>query len=168
VIEPLLLVDVDGTLNPSKTCYSSLSWAEYVLDGKTVSLCMEHGSWLDSLDDKFEAVWCTAWEEKANEFIGSTLMLPEWDYVRMLSPGGGPRLNSEFMPTPKLIEVIDYVGDRPFVWVDDRFNTDAHAWVDMRNLEIPSLLIEVDPEVGMTKADFQLIEDFHDYLYGDD
>lgn len=163
--KPILLLDIDGTLNPRKTCYSDLSYVECMIDGTSVRVCIDHGTWIDSLTDLYEVTWCSAWGDKAN-LISEALGLPALSCVPVETVDSRV-MNSPYMPTPKLKEVQAYVGDAPFVWVDDLLNDDAHQWVDKRNESIPTLLVEIDSEVGLKKTDIQLIEDFHDYAFGD-
>jgi hypothetical protein len=54
----------------------------------------------------------------------------------------------------KVPAVAGCVGNRPAVWVDDVITPGARAWAAR---EIPTLLVEVDPAVGLTRGTVDLL-----------
>lgn len=150
-LKPLLLIDVDGVLNP----LCSLSkipkgFDKYRLLGYRVFLNKRHGEWLNSLSDKYELVWATTWEQDANICIGPRIGLPklpfitfQWDKVSL---------------TQKLPNVKAYVGDRRFVWLDDDLWEDAHAWAKRINGQ--GLLIDIDPLIGLTEKQVNILREW--------
>ena len=56
-----------------------------------------------------------------------------------------------FPPEGKLPAVSQYVGTQPLAWIDDALTPGARAWAATR--EAPTLLLDVDPAEGLTRAD---------------
>lgn len=151
---PLLLLDVDGPLNPHLA--GPLDEFEVVRGAWGVwRLAPWHGERLLALADTFELVWATAWEDDANRYIAPALGLPELPMIRFSDVVGSTG-------TWKLATVRRYVGNRPVCWVDDELGADAHQWA--RRRRVPTMLMDVDPRVGLVEDDFRRIEDFGDAL----
>ena len=151
--QPLLLLDVDGVLNPLALRPPpgfSVQW----IDGYEVALSGKHREWLGELVRSFELVWATTWEDSANESIGPLLGLPELPVVRF----SGERTGD----TWKLEAVRSAVGDRPLVWIDDELFLDAYEWAQGR--DAPTLLIRPSSSVGMTASHFDEICRFRDEI----
>ncbi|WP_459650946.1 HAD domain-containing protein [Kitasatospora sp. Ki12] len=178
MVRPVLLVDVDGPLNPDAAKpyrrpagyethrLMTPRWeaAErrrlraWGLPNKRpkplrVWLNPAHGAALAALP--FDLVWATTWEEDANEFLAPILGLPPlpviaWSDPRP-DPGGGV-----FWKTP---EVVAWARGRPFAWVDDLITDADRAWVEERHRG-PALLHRVDPKVGLTAEDFAALADW--------
>lgn len=69
-MKPLLLVDVDGVLNPFPECPEG--YAEYDFfpeDDEPVRLARVHGEWLRELARAFEVVWASGWGAEANRLL---------------------------------------------------------------------------------------------------
>jgi hypothetical protein len=78
-MKPVLLMDVDGVLNP----YGALprkflkhGFVKHVIDFDgtgndlvDVHLNQEHGRFLTTLSDHFDPYWCTFWNHKANTLL---------------------------------------------------------------------------------------------------
>jgi hypothetical protein len=117
-----------------------------VVDGIPHFLSEEAGAHLLDLAGAFELVWCTGWEEKANEHLVPALglgdPLPYLSFDAHRGPGH---------TTPghwKLGALEEHAGDRPLAWIDDAFNDACHAWAAGRGA--PTLLVETEPAVGLT------------------
>ena len=135
---PVLLVDVDGVVSlfgfdhncPPLAC-------PVVVDGTPHWLSEGAGPRLERLSRTFECVWCTGWEERAEEHLPRLLGLPGgW---RHLALGEGWKL-----------EAIDTSlgAQRPIAWIDDVHDEREAAWAAAR--EGPTLLVTCDPAVGLT------------------
>ena len=110
---PLLLVDVDGVLNPFAAPGCPDGYAEYnfFAGEEPVRVCPEHGRWLQELAARFELTWATAWGTEANRLLAPLLRLPELPVIEFPA--------APFEPRDKLPAVRSFAGDRPLAWLDD-------------------------------------------------
>jgi hypothetical protein len=119
--QPLLLVDVDGVLSlfgfegstppPGKGA---------LIDGVPHLLSQHAADALNGLAAAFECVWCTGWEERADEHLPHLLGVPSgWRHL-VFDEATGPGTSS---PGHWKLDAIDaYAGtDRPLAWIDDAF-----------------------------------------------
>jgi hypothetical protein len=141
-ILPLLLLDVDGVLNPYAASACPPGYIEHDLfpGEDPVRLCPAHGPWLQELAARFQIVWATGWGENANRLLAPLLRLPALPVISFPVP---------FDPLSKLPAIVRYAGNRPLVWLDDMLQSDAFAWASERGT--PALLISVDPAEGLTR-----------------
>jgi hypothetical protein len=147
--KPLLLVDVDGVISlwgfPSDKRPDGTFLA---VDGIPHFLSHEAARHLQGLAADFALVWCTGWEEKADEYLPAALGLP----------AGLPHLSFDAQvgagtTTPghwKLAAIDAFAGDRPAAWIDDAFNDACHDWAAARRA--PTLLVETEPATGLTEV----------------
>ncbi|MFC9424982.1 HAD domain-containing protein [Streptomyces sp. NPDC056987] len=162
-MKPLLLIDVDGPLNP----YAALSeprpphgYTAHVMRPSawpypqplTVLLNPEHGTELLALAGRYELVWATTWEGDANEWIGPHLGLPELPYISWPETHGRTPRGTFW----KTRYVLEYAAGRPFAWVDDEITPYDREWVEREHLT-PALLLRVDPGIGLTRPDFEAL-----------
>ena len=102
---------------------------------------------LHALSDRYELVWCSGWEEKANEYLPGLVglgPLPHLSFDRP-APAGPPVAHW------KLAAIDAHAGpDRALAWVDDAFNDACRRWA--RERAGPTLLITTRPELGLTAA----------------
>ena len=141
---PILLVDVDGVLNPWEAEFCPDGFAEYeFFPGEPVLLSPGHGALLTSLADAYELVWATAWEHNANRFICPVLALPALPVIEF--PLGGRDLLFRKLPA-----VAEAVGDRPCAWIDDVHPPDHYEWAATRG--VPTLIVDINPAEGLTSA----------------
>jgi hypothetical protein len=141
----MLLVDVDGVLNPYGFDQPPRGFAPYRFfpeDDYPVYLAEVHGRWLNELSERFEMVWASGWEEEANRFIAPLFGLPRWPTIRF------PPI--PFDPAEKVPAIDRFVGDRRCAWVEDRMTKQAFDWAAKRTA--PTLLIDVEPSVGLTRG----------------
>lgn len=147
MLKPLLLLDLDGPLNPF------LSWnavdqgyervnAEY----STWMLHKKHGQWLRVLSQRAEVMWASTWEETANELACAFYGLPDFSVLHFGSDS--MRTGLPF----KLHEVQQVAKDRPLIWIDDEIEEEAREWTMQRT--DPTLLIVPDPSEGWTEAQY--------------
>lgn len=147
-MRPVLLVDVDGPLNPyaAKPSRRPAGYETHRLltPGWAASerrRLIDHGLphrpvkplrvWLNPLHGPalralpFDLVWATTWEEEANEFIAPVLGLPELPFIAWASTRHSPE-GGVFWKTP---EIVAWASGRPFAWVDDDITASDHDWV---------------------------------------
>lgn len=163
---PLLLIDVDGPLNPyaanpnrRPAGYEThrmrpTGWQEPWKKPLRVWLNPTHGPALQKLP--YDLVWCTTWAAEANEWIAPHIGLPElpfidWDEER--------RPVSDRMPDGtywKTHQVIEYAAGRPFAWIDDEM-TDRDREYAAEHHGGPALLHDVSPRLGLLEPDFEAL-----------
>jgi HAD domain in Swiss Army Knife RNA repair proteins len=141
---PLALVDIDGVLNPYAAPSCPPGFSEYRLfpnDAEPHWLCPTHGEWLRELAQVFDLVWASAWGTVAQQLLGPILDLDDFPFVPM------PPI--PFPPREKVAAIENYVGDRAVAWIDDVLEDEARQWAQSR--PAPTLLVPVDPAVGITR-----------------
>lgn len=148
-MKPVLLVDVDGVISLWGFSSDRRPEGAFVsVDGIPHFLSQAAGRHLLDLARTFDLVWCTGWEEKADEHLPAALGVPSGlpflrfdDHV----PAGTT------MPGHwKLGAIDEFLGDRPAAWIDDAFNDACHAWAARRSA--PTLLVRTSPDAGLTGA----------------
>jgi hypothetical protein len=145
--KPLLLVDVDGVISlfgfdPANRPPGTFE----MVDGIHHYLSASAGEHLRTLSESFELVWCTGWEEKANEYLPHALALPApLPYLSFDRAVG--RANTHW----KLDAIDAHAGpDRPLAWIDDALAPECFRWAADR--PGPTLLVETQPAIGITAA----------------
>ncbi|WP_406442197.1 hypothetical protein OHB00_39265 [Streptomyces sp. NBC_00631] len=166
---PLLLLDVDGPLNPFRARFlrhrgyvtrrlHPANWSarqqpgsRALRRGLRVRLHPGHGARLLALP--YELAWATTWTHQANEMIGPVIGLPELPVIEWPEP---------FAKDPdglywKTRTVLTWAAGQPFVWVDDMVTE-----LDVRHVaehhDGPALLLPVDPRHGLRARDFAALE----------
>ncbi|MEU0569062.1 HAD domain-containing protein [Nonomuraea sp. NPDC005983] len=151
-MKPLLLVDVDGVLNPMGRPTPDFRRYECNIGGHayTVHLNPRHGTRLLELavQTGSELVWATTWEEHANEWIAPRLGLPALQVVPMgpFEPSG----RGEMFKTPYVAAYAAALGRRPFVWFDDQVWLEDEEYLRGHQGLDDFLLVHVDPRHGLT------------------
>ena len=143
---PLLLIDVDGVISLFGFDQTEPPDGRLVaVDGIPHLISARAGERLARLAAAFECVWCTGWEDRADEHLPALLGLP----------GGWAHLSFAAAPGPGLhwkLEAIEaHAGpDRPVAWIDDAHDDSCARWAAER--PGPALLVATDPAVGLTEA----------------
>lgn len=169
--KPLLLLDVDGVLNPYMRTPPYDPFIEYVIQadlhetsimrredserfGTRVFLDRKgHRSMILELMEHYEVRWCTYWEEYAHKILVPFYDIPmlEWYRLPVLNPLG-PWVNC-YLKTPVIYHHLDQdeEQDRTVVWVDD----EAYDEIDgatLREQGCPNFYVEnTNPSVGLTQ-----------------
>ena len=96
--------------------------------------------------DDYELVWCTGWEEKANDYLPRALGLPApLPYLSFDRDVG--RANAHW----KLAAIDRYAGHRrALAWIDDAHDAACADWAQARSA--PTLLLATAPATGITAA----------------
>ena len=153
-LRPLLLLDVDGPLNPFRaTKPKGYTMHRLPTAGSSFNVWLnhDHGSMLldFAAEHGLELVWCTTWEHDANVCVGLHIGLPELPVI-------------EFGFTAhdwKFGAVLRYAAGRPLAWLDDDFllfDTEQQAFLEQRG-DTPTLLHLVSPGVGLTADDLDTV-----------
>lgn len=161
--QPILFVDVDGVISlfgfPSGL---RLPGTFHWVDGIAHCIGTNCGERLRRLDDHFELVWATGWEEKANEYLPFLLDLPRKHYPVLTFDGGAVFGSAHW----KLDAIEDYARGRAAAWIDDSLDSTCHAWAAGR--DEPTLLVETDAPVGITDEHVDLLVRWADEVDGRD
>ncbi|HEV3072656.1 MAG TPA: HAD domain-containing protein [Solirubrobacteraceae bacterium] len=148
---PLLLIDIDGVISLFGFAAGERpSGAFHAIDGIPHFLSTTAAENLLGLVSVFDLVWCSGWEEKAEEYLPHLLGLPAG--LPFLSferdVGGATAARAHW----KLDAIDAHAGpERPLAWLDDAFNTACHEWAAKR--PGPTLLVRTAPERGLTRRE---------------
>ncbi|WP_372350112.1 hypothetical protein [Streptomyces sp. KL116D] len=169
---PLLLLDVDGPLNPYAARFPRLhgyhahrlspsTWLARQEPGSRsrrrglrVVLHPGHGALLRALP--YELAWATTWMHEANEMIGPAIGLAgelpviEWPELFAHDPDG------LYWKTRTLVE---WAAGRPFAWVDDMVTERDVAYVRAHH-DAPALLLTIHPRRGLRADDFARLREW--------
>ena len=145
--QPLLLLDIDGVISLFGFDAQRPPPGRYrLVDGIPHFLSTHAAQLVAGLARSFELVWCSGWEEKADEVLPGILGVPKGlpHLSFPLVDGGVPR-------HWKLASIDAFVGpDRPTAWIDDAFDDSCHTWAAQRTG--PTKLVRTEPAVGLTAA----------------
>ena len=149
--KPVLLVDIDGVI-------SLWGWAADVrpelrpngafhnVDGVMHFLSAVAGNHLLALMSSFELVWCSGWEEKADEHLPRSLGVPTGLAFLSFDRNRG-REHGHW----KLAAIEAYAGpERPLAWIDDAHDDACRSWAAERRG--PTLLVQTEPATGLTET----------------
>jgi HAD domain in Swiss Army Knife RNA repair proteins len=164
--KPLLMVDIDGVVSlfgfrPDAAPEGTMRW----IDGIPHFLSAAAARHLLTLGGVFELVWCSGWEERANEHLPHLLGLPgELPFLSfqragdetgaVAGAGAGAEAEAGAKSTRghwKLDAIAAFAGSRPLAWIDDCIDAACHAWAAARTA--PTLLVQTSPERGLTDAE---------------
>jgi HAD domain in Swiss Army Knife RNA repair proteins len=156
VEQPLLLVDVDGVLNPLGRVSGDFRSHDCVVDGVLYKVRLNplHGAALLAVAKETGAAltWATTWEDDANTWIGPEIGLSPLPVVPM-PPPAGRTAGGEYGEMFKTPHVARYAEGRPFVWFDDDVWTQDEDYLRDHPDVDDFLLIRVDARRGLGNAD---------------
>jgi hypothetical protein len=146
---PLLLLDVDGVL-----CPMGGGDGEAMVESPDnhVRYARALPERLATLAKAFTLVFATSWGQKANDALCPLFGLPP---LPVIGFGG---VTFRLGTTYKLPAIRQFVKDRPFAWIDDEIGRDAHRWARRRS--VPTLLLDVRPDHGLTADDVHALLQF--------
>lgn len=171
---PVLVLDVDGVLNPFGPEPARSGFARHRYNGLNtagekvefdVHLHPQHGAWIEALVALgVDAVWGTTWGDIANEWIapriGLTTDLPVLDV--------GAHVSTRFGWTSKATAVLDHIGrDRPLAWLDDIFGGKEFGWAEGRSDRgVPTVVEQIDGSAGLAPATQTRVERWAEQVTG--
>jgi hypothetical protein len=144
---PRLLLDIDGVISlfgfpagePPPGSWRLVDGIPHLISARAPAL-------LSRLAQAFTLVWCSGWEERANEHLPAALGLPaalEWIGL----DGRRPQDGGEHW---KLAAIDAHAGRHaPLAWIDDDLDERCRRWAAAR--PAPTLLVDSDPRVGLTE-----------------
>ncbi|MFF7182445.1 HAD domain-containing protein [Streptomyces sp. NPDC008121] len=163
--KPLLLIDVDGPLNPyaaqrerRPAGYTTHRMSPTGWTGAKplrVWLNPAHGGELLALAEAYELVWATTWKGEANDWIGPHLGLPELPFIDWPQMHGRAPYGTFW----KTQYILEYAAGRPFAWIDDDIASHDRAYVEQNHLAA-ALLLHVDERIGLTRPDFDALAEW--------
>jgi len=150
VARPLLAVDIDGVISlfgfeerPARTQFQ-------MVDGVLHCISLPVGDRLLRLSERFELVWASGWEDKANYYLPELLGLPELPHVAfdVAARDGDAHW--------KLAGLEAYVGTRAIAWIDDNFDFSCYEWAERRAQ--PTLLVPTESHLGLEEGHVAALE----------
>jgi hypothetical protein len=152
--KPLLFVDIDGVLSLFGFLSDSRPRGAWIsVEGVVHLISATASEHLHRLAVSYDLVWCSGWEEKANEHLVRALMLETaLPFLRFSQAIDGAAPARHW----KLAAIEDHAGERPLAWIDDAHDDGCRAWADSR--PAPTLLVTTDPPVGLTGAHVVALE----------
>jgi hypothetical protein len=146
----LLLVDIDGVISLFGGELTAKAGSLHSIDGMLHFLSATAAEHLLDLAAEFDLVWCSGWEEKAEEHLPHLLGLPRGlPFLRFERAVG--RSNAHW----KLAAIDTYARERPLAWLDDALSDACHEWAAARSA--PTLLVQTDPADGLTAREAELL-----------
>jgi hypothetical protein len=151
----LVLIDVDGVLNPTFSAAQRRRLAYHhgwlqrraCVDGLALRVFVNpaHGAMLRRLarETGAELAWGTTWEEAANYAIGPLIGLP----VLPVAPVRGFAHKAE--------GIVPWTRGRPFAWLDDEPDA-AQACARIAGAQ-PHLVVGVDEHEGLAEAHVEAV-----------
>src|SRR5436190_16015589 len=142
---PILALDVDGVVSlfGFEGPPAEAPGRFHLINGIAHCIPDDVGARILRLADRFEVVWATGWEDRANERLPQILGLEgELPYLTF---DGNARFGSAHW---KVGPIDRYAGDRPLAWIDDCLDESCHAWAASRSA--PTLLAPTEPFTGLT------------------
>jgi hypothetical protein len=102
------------------------------------------------LSERFELVWASGWEDKANFYLPDLLGLPELPHIGfdVAARSGGAHW--------KLAAIEGFAGERAIAWVDDNFDESCYEWAERR--QWPTLLVPTEPQLGLEEGHVAALE----------
>jgi hypothetical protein len=159
-VRPILFVDVDGVV-------SLFGWERdsappgsfHMVDGIVHLIGESSARLLGRLRDRFDLVWATGWEERANEHLVHLLELET--ELPTLTFDGRARFGTAHW---KLDALEEFAGNRPAAWIDDNIDAECRAWAEGR--DAPTLLVQTETHVGITEEHVETLLAWADELAG--
>jgi hypothetical protein len=163
--KPLLMVDIDGVISLFGTSASvdgrageeTVAGSFHSVEGIPHFLSSTAAAHLLGLADQFELVWASGWEERADEHLPHLLGLPKGLPFLRFSRSVG-RSNAHW----KLEAIEAHAAGRALAWIDDAMDERCQAWA--RERAAPTLLVQTEPERGLTLREVRLLRDWADVL----
>ncbi|MFF9642354.1 hypothetical protein [Kitasatospora aureofaciens] len=170
--QPLLLLDVDGPLNPYAApdgrCPAGYgahrllpaSWVarhaplpREEVEPLRVWLNPAHGPQLLALP--YQLVWATTWMDEANSLIAPHVGLPELPYIAWTNLFGTDPDGLHW----KTRDLVAWADGRPFVWLDDELGPQDIEWI-AANHPGEALPLWVDPRAGLHELHFAALREW--------
>jgi hypothetical protein len=147
--KPWLFCDIDGVISLWGFPLDERPAGRFAtVDGIPHFLSTRAAEHLLGLRELFDLVWCSGWEEKADEHLPGALGVPKG--LPHLTFDGRTRAEVSGHAHWKLAAIEEWAGERPLAWIDDAFNDACWEWARARGPA--TLLVPTDPGQGLQDA----------------
>jgi len=164
---PLLAIDVDGVISLfgfDQPPAPEVARFE-LIDGTPHCLSIAAAERIRRLADRYELVWATGWQERANDrlsLITGIGPLPVIEFDAHREQGNAAMTTAAHW---KLGAIAAFCGRRPLAWIDDSFDRSCFEWAESREAKgSPTLLVPTEPEIGFEEAQAAVVADWADSL----
>ena len=147
--KPLLFCDIDGVLSVWPVPSDERPGVDFVnVEGIIHALSRRAAAHLRDLTHRFEVVWASGWEERANEHLPHAIGCGPFPYLELdAARGAGVAVHGHW----KLGSIDAHAGpQRPLAFVDDHLDEACRRWAAARGA--PTLLVPTDPASGLDDA----------------
>ncbi|MGD9736900.1 MAG: hypothetical protein AB7V58_15040 [Solirubrobacterales bacterium] len=148
---PILAVDVDGVI--SIFGFDDPPGPEIarfeLIDGVVHCISLHSGQRLRRLSERFELIWATGWEDKANFYLPALLDLPELPHLTF---DGAARFGSAHW---KLGPLEEHCRGRALAWLDDNLDESCYEWARQR--PEPTLLMPTRSARGLQETETEAL-----------
>lgn len=148
----LLLLDVDGVLNPDETFSAEYQRVRLDIGNERTDLVRELAGYAD-------IAWASTWTVAPLLDLGRRIGLAEQTVASCTPPGDGA--------TPKLLPITRWLARQrqsedaawsQVIWIDDSLRADAREWA--AGYDQPVLLLVPEPAVGLTVDHVRVVAEF--------
>jgi hypothetical protein len=175
--QPILAVDVDGVISlfgfDSPPPPATVRWE--LIDGTPHCLSLAAGERLNRLATRFELVWATGWQDRANDRLSHVIGVGPLPVVEFDVPGtsGAATTDAESSSGAghsvaghwKLDSLGRFAGRRALAWIDDSLDQSCFEWSEKRERAgLPTLLVPTEPDIGIEEAHVGALEAWADGL----
>jgi len=166
MVKPLLLVDVDGVINVFDIVAFHLEneqddsiefEKEFDANGFRIRVPTGIHDRFISLQEHFECVWATTWEDDAPKLLSPTIGFGlEWPIIKFWT---GRVANHRTWKLPSIKSWCEDNADgRRVAWIDDDLHEDAERWAIERG---DTILISTHHRKGFTQSLFNKLMEWH-------
>jgi hypothetical protein len=139
-----LAIDIDGVISLFGFEERPAHTQVQLVDGVPHCISLVCGDRLLRLSERFELVWASGWEDKANFYLPQLLGLPELPHVSFDIEARSDGAHW------KLAGLEAFAGERAIAWVDDNFDESCYEWAERR--AAPTLLVPTEPQLGLEEG----------------
>jgi hypothetical protein len=160
--QPILAVDVDGVISlfgfDSPPPAGTVRWE--LIDGTPHCLSLAAGERLNRLAERFELVWATGWQDRANDRLSHVIGVGPLPVVEFDLHGSVPGAGVGSVAGHwKLDSLGRFAGRRAIAWIDDSLDGSCFEWAEDRERSgLPTLLVPTEPEIGIEEAHVGALE----------
>lgn len=154
---PLLLLDVDGVFNVINDSQNTKRYDIFMaMDLYKIRLAKVLAGYMEELVEHFIPVWCTTWDEDANEYFAERLRMPYLPVIPTREARSSELTHAELDPIAnvhwKTPAIVKYIKTRPYAWVDDELGQGDQDYAAMRTaLVAPTLMMKTREREGLLR-----------------